>query len=116
MRFRLAGRQAIVSKVYFSEHAHDAVGAVDLEQVAVLDHLCDAREPAHAGQAVFARDDGAVLQAAARIPSSVAVVTIAAPADPGHVKHALEMDSGYISSHHHCPVDNGIYHCSILRL
>ena len=31
----------------------------------------------------------AVLQAAARIPSSVAVVTIAAPADPGHVKHAL---------------------------
>jgi putative redox protein len=31
----------------------------------------------------------AVLQAAAKIPSSVAVVTIAAPADPGHVKHAL---------------------------
>jgi len=31
----------------------------------------------------------AVLQAAARIPSSVAVVTIGAPADPGHVKHAL---------------------------
>lgn len=31
----------------------------------------------------------AVLQAAAKIPSSVAVVTIAAPADPGHVKHVL---------------------------
>ena len=31
----------------------------------------------------------AVLQAAASIPSSAAVVTIAAPADPGHVKHAL---------------------------
>jgi putative redox protein len=32
---------------------------------------------------------GAVLQAAARISSSTAVVTIAAPADPQHVKHAL---------------------------
>jgi putative redox protein len=31
----------------------------------------------------------AVLQAAARIPSSAAVVTIAAPADPTHVKRAL---------------------------
>lgn len=31
----------------------------------------------------------AVLQAAERIPSSQAVVTIAAPADPGHVKFAL---------------------------
>ena len=31
----------------------------------------------------------AVLQAAVKIPSSVAVVTIAAPADPGHVKHVL---------------------------
>ena len=31
----------------------------------------------------------AVLQAAAKIPSCVAVVTIAAPADPGHVKHVL---------------------------
>jgi putative redox protein len=31
----------------------------------------------------------AVLQAAANIPSSVAVVTIASPADPGHVKHTL---------------------------
>lgn len=31
----------------------------------------------------------AVLQAAASIPSAAAVVTIAAPADPGHVKHAL---------------------------
>lgn len=31
----------------------------------------------------------AVLQAAKEIPSSVAVVTIAAPADPGHVVHAL---------------------------
>jgi len=31
----------------------------------------------------------AVLQAAARISSSTAVVTIAAPADPQHVKHAL---------------------------
>lgn len=31
----------------------------------------------------------AVLQAAAKIPSAVAVVTIAAPADPGHVARAL---------------------------
>jgi putative redox protein len=31
----------------------------------------------------------AVLQAAAKIPSSLAVVTIAAPAEPGHVKHVL---------------------------
>ena len=31
----------------------------------------------------------AVLQAAARIPSSLAVITIAAPADPGHVTLAL---------------------------
>jgi putative redox protein len=31
----------------------------------------------------------AVLQAASAIPSSQAVVTIAAPADPGHVRHAL---------------------------
>ena len=31
----------------------------------------------------------AVLQAAARIPSSLAVITIAAPADPGHLKLAL---------------------------
>ncbi len=31
----------------------------------------------------------AVLQAAARIPSSLAVITIAAPADPGHVRLAL---------------------------
>ena len=32
----------------------------------------------------------AVLQAAARIPASKAVVTIAAPADPQHVKHTLD--------------------------
>ena len=31
----------------------------------------------------------AVLQAATKIPSSVAVITIAAPADPGHVSNAL---------------------------
>ena len=31
----------------------------------------------------------AVLQAAAKIPSAVAVITIAAPADPGHVSRAL---------------------------
>jgi putative redox protein len=31
----------------------------------------------------------AVLQAAAKIPSCAAVITIAAPADPGHVTHAL---------------------------
>ena len=31
----------------------------------------------------------AVLQAAAKIPAAVAVITIAAPADPAHVSHAL---------------------------
>ncbi len=37
----------------------------------------------------------AVLQAAAKIPSSVAVVTIAAPADPGHVKTCFGIITGY---------------------
>jgi putative redox protein len=41
----------------------------------------------------------AVLQAAAKIPSSVAVVTIAAPADPRHVKHALGTTKQTIESH-----------------
>jgi putative redox protein len=41
----------------------------------------------------------AVLQAAASIPSSVAVVTIASPADPGHVKHTLGGSGTEIESH-----------------
>jgi len=40
----------------------------------------------------------AVLQAAARIPASVAVITIAAPADPNHVKLALGDSKDIIES------------------
>jgi putative redox protein len=40
----------------------------------------------------------AVLQAASRIPSAVAVVSIAAPADPGHVKKALGSSKAMIES------------------
>ena len=47
----------------------------------------------------------AVLQAAAKIPSSVAVVTIAAPADPGHVKHTLGSSKNTIERQGEAEVD-----------
>jgi putative redox protein len=47
----------------------------------------------------------AVLQAAARISASAAVVTIAAPADPQHVKHALGSATETIQSRGEAHVD-----------
>ena len=47
----------------------------------------------------------AVLQAAANIPSSVAVVTIAAPSDPRHVKHTLGSNQETIERQGEAEVD-----------
>jgi pimeloyl-ACP methyl ester carboxylesterase len=46
-----------------------------------------------------------VLQSAARIPSAVAVITIAAPADPGHVSRALSESTEEIERRGEADVD-----------